>query len=151
MVQVLHNRTRCLLQRAVYSIRIKKPSFRSVLTGALSINIDSLSVQWYVFAMKYDLTEFGLDEAEAAVYSAFLEIGTATVSEVTKAAGITRTLGYHVIDKLIKKGLVDGVLSESKKLYRANHPRSLSNYVKKREKEWQRKSERTIPFVFWCL
>lgn len=92
--------------------------------------------------MKYDLTEFGLDEAEAAVYSAFLEIGTATVSEVTKAAGITRTLGYHVIDKLIKKGLVDGVLSESKKLYRANHPRSLSNYVKKREKEWQRKSEK---------
>jgi sugar-specific transcriptional regulator TrmB len=53
------------------------------------------------------ISQLGLDETEGKVYLALLELGPATVDEITKKAGINRTLGYYALEKLGWYGLVD--------------------------------------------
>lgn len=91
--------------------------------------------------MNTSLTQFGLDESESLVYAALLELGTASVSDITSKAQITRTLGYHVLGKLVKKGLVDEVLSSKKKTYKVRHPQFLKRYVDKQKQKWKVRSE----------
>lgn len=78
----------------------------------------------------------GLDETEAKVYLALLELGPATVSQITKKAGITRTLGYHALQKLGWQGLVNRVSGEGAKIvYGAEHPRRLIQSVKNKQNQ----------------
>jgi len=91
----------------------------------------------------------GLEDSEAKVYLALLELGPSTVSEVTKKAQITRTLGYHVLEKLGWMGLVDRVSGKgSKQIYSSNHPRSFFQHVKNQKSKWDRslkKVEEVLP------
>jgi sugar-specific transcriptional regulator TrmB len=91
--------------------------------------------------MAIDTTQFGLDESEDAVYVALLELGTATVTEITKKANITRTLGYHVLERLLQKNLIDEILSKNIKTYKAKHPQQLARYVKQKKQRWKRRAE----------
>lgn len=85
------------------------------------------------------LTTLGLEKTEAQVYEALLMLGPSTVSEITKKACITRTLGYHVLNKLAINGLVDRASGAGAKIkYSANHPRSLLQYVTNRKNQWDR-------------
>ena len=85
------------------------------------------------------LINAGLDETEAKVYLALLELGPSTVSGITHKAGVTRTLGYHVLEKLCWHGLADEVSSKNKKkIYTARHPHSLLQHVKNKKKQWER-------------
>ncbi|MFA6537088.1 MAG: helix-turn-helix domain-containing protein [Patescibacteria group bacterium] len=85
------------------------------------------------------IAKSGLDETEAKVYLALLELGPATVSDVTKKAQITRTLGYHILEKLGHYGLVDRASSSGKKIiFTALHPNRLIQFVKNKKNKWQR-------------
>lgn len=89
------------------------------------------------------IKEFGFDDDEAKVYVALLELGPATVSEVTKKAGVTRTLGYVVLDKLGMIGLVTRARDKSKKMkFVAEHPQNFVQYVKNKKNSWERKVEK---------
>ena len=90
-----------------------------------------------------DLQQLGLEETEAKVYLALLELGPATVSEITKKAGITRTLGYHVLEKLGWHGLVNQVSGKGAKIiFSAEHPQRLVQHVKNKKNQWQRTLEK---------
>lgn len=92
----------------------------------------------YIYMQKI-IDKLGLDKSEAVVYTALLELGPSSVTEITKKAGITRTLGYHVLEKLGWYGLVDQVSSKSKKIiYTAKHPRFLLQHIKNKKNEWER-------------
>ena len=81
----------------------------------------------------------GLDETESKVYLALLQLGPATVSEITQKAQITRTLGYHVLQKLGVYGLVDQTSSHGKKIvYSVEHPQRLVQFVKNKKNKWER-------------
>ena len=85
------------------------------------------------------LQQIGLEETEAKTYLALLELGPSTVSEITKKAGITRTLGYVVLEKLAIFGLVNEVSGKgAKKIFSAQHPRSLVQYAKNRKNQMER-------------
>ncbi len=89
-----------------------------------------------------NLESIGLEESEAKVYKALLELGPSTVREITDKAGITRTLGYHVLEHLGLYGLVNRVSGTGKKIqYSANHPRSLVQFVKNKKNAWTRREE----------
>lgn len=89
------------------------------------------------------IQELGLEETEAKVYLALLELGPATVSEITKKAGITRTLGYHVLEKLGWYGLVDQVSGRGAKIiFSAQHPQRLVQHIKNKKNQWQRTLEK---------
>lgn len=90
------------------------------------------------------LKSLGLEDSESRVYEALLELGPSTVSEITKKAGITRTLGYHILEKLAINGLVDRASGEGSKIkYSANHPRSLLQFVLNKTNQWERRRKET--------
>lgn len=88
------------------------------------------------------LKNSGLEESEAKVYLALLELGPSTVSEITKKARITRTLGYHVLEKLGWHGLINRASGKGNKIeYVAEHPRNLVQFVKDKKNSWERRIE----------
>lgn len=99
--------------------------------------------------MRKLLQKIGLEDSEAKTYLALLELGPSTVSEITRQAQITRTLGYHALEKLSWLGLVDRVTVPGKKIsYHALHPHNLRQYVKSRRQQWARnlqKVEQSLP------
>lgn len=94
------------------------------------------------------LKNLGLDQTEAKAYLALLELGPSTVSEITKKAGITRTLGYHVLDKLGLYGLVDQVSGKgSKKQFVAEHPRNLEQFVISKKNQWEKRTKEVVSLL----
>src|SRR5437588_340971 len=79
------------------------------------------------------LEQLGLYENEAKLYLALLEIGSAPVSVLAKAAGINRATAYLHINRLIEKGLVMEMVKGSRSLIAANQPEeSLKHLVEQR-------------------
>lgn len=95
------------------------------------------------------INDLGLDKNEAKVYQALLELGPSTVSQVTKKAGITRTFGYQILEKLSIYGLVNRTSGKSQKIfYEAEHPRRLVQFVKNKKNHWNRRlkqAEKILP------
>ena len=93
--------------------------------------------------MKTDLIKnSGLSETEAKVYEALLKLGPSLVSDISRSAGISRTLGYHALEKLALHGMVNRVSGLKTRLrFSANHPRSLYQYVTNRANQWERRRE----------
>ncbi|MFA7654098.1 MAG: helix-turn-helix domain-containing protein [Candidatus Magasanikbacteria bacterium] len=84
------------------------------------------------------LLQSGLDENEAKIYTTLLELGPSSVSEITKKAGLNRTLGYHVLGRLYGHGLVYEGASRGKKIiYSAEHPQALLRMVKNNKQKWE--------------
>ena len=98
--------------------------------------------------MEEELQKLGLKEAEAKVYLALLELGPATVTEITRKAGITRTLGYHTLEKLGWYGLVNRVSGKEKKItYTAQHPQRLLQFVKSKKNLWEKRTASAENFL----
>ena len=90
--------------------------------------------------MEHLINDLGLEENEAKVYQALLELGPSTVSQITKKAGITSTFGYQILEKLSGYGLANRVSSENTKLrYSAEHPRNLVQFIQNRKNHWERR------------
>lgn len=73
------------------------------------------------------LQDLGLSEIEAKVYLACLELGTDSVLEIAKKAGVKRPTCYLSLDNLFDKGLVTKVQKKSTTLYSAQDPKVLLN------------------------
>jgi sugar-specific transcriptional regulator TrmB len=99
--------------------------------------------------MQNSLDHLGLDKHEAVIYQALLELGPSTVSQITKKAGITRTFGYPILEKLSEQGLVSKASGQGKKIhYAAQHPRRLVQYIENRKNQWERRlkeAENVLP------
>ncbi|MFH1789630.1 MAG: helix-turn-helix domain-containing protein [bacterium] len=86
------------------------------------------------------IKNLGLDDNQAKVYEALLGLGASTVSQITKKAGITRTFGYEILEKLSVQGLVNRASSKGKKIkYVAEHPRRFVQYIKNNKNQWERR------------
>lgn len=77
------------------------------------------------------LISFGFSKRETEVYIAILELGRATVSQISRKAGINRTTGYDILDSLASKGLASISGKEPKQEYVAESPDALLSYLKK--------------------
>jgi sugar-specific transcriptional regulator TrmB len=83
------------------------------------------------------LLNYGLEEKEAAVYLALLELGETTVLTVAKKAGIKRPTCYLVLQSLIAKGLVSRVVKGRKIFFAPQHPQKLVSETELRLQEIQ--------------
>jgi sugar-specific transcriptional regulator TrmB len=80
------------------------------------------------------LEQIGLNEKEASVYLALLELGTATVHPIATKAGIKRPTAYLILEDLQRKGMVSVVPREKKVMYTAESPEKFGqDLVKKQE------------------
>jgi sugar-specific transcriptional regulator TrmB len=98
--------------------------------------------------LQNELIEIGLTEKEASVYISLLELGSGTVSMISRRANINRTTGYDILDNLVTKGLVAISGKEPKQEYSAESPENLSKFITddiKRKHEALRKTESLIP------
>ncbi|MFA6587921.1 MAG: helix-turn-helix domain-containing protein [Patescibacteria group bacterium] len=68
------------------------------------------------------LKQYGLNEKEAKVYLAILELGTCTVLELSKKSELKRPTVYRILDELKSKGLVATTPKEDKLFYSAEKP-----------------------------
>lgn len=79
------------------------------------------------------LRQIGLEEKEAAVYLALLELGTASVHPIATKAGIKRPTAYLILEELQKKGLTSLVPRAGKTLYTAQSPEKLVQDLSKKQ------------------
>lgn len=86
------------------------------------------------------IKDLGLEENSAKVYQALLELGPSTVSQITKKAGITRTFGYQILEKLSIHGFVNRVSGKGAKIrFAAEHPRRLIQFIQNAKNQWERR------------
>ncbi len=82
---------------------------------------------------KTSLREIGFSDKEEKVYLALLELGKATVVEISKKARVERTNVYRILDKLLNIPLIQKLVIGKKTEWSALHPRYLKNYVQKQK------------------
>ncbi len=71
------------------------------------------------------LEKIGLSGSSAQFYLAALELGEATVVEVAKRAGISRTLAYNTLARLCERGLLAQSQRNGRTVIIAAHPNTL--------------------------
>lgn len=71
------------------------------------------------------LEQFGLNEKEAKVYIACLQLGKGTVLHIAKRASLKRPNTYLILEDLFSKKLVNIFLESKKKYYTAESPTKL--------------------------
>jgi len=86
-------------------------------------------------SLKQILSHFNLDQKEASLYLASLELGIASARDIAKKAGIQRTYFYDLSDRLIKLGLLQQVKRTNKRLFIATDPDQLLELQKERLEE----------------
>jgi sugar-specific transcriptional regulator TrmB len=78
------------------------------------------------------MQNLGLDENEAAVYLALLELGEANVASVSKKTGIRRTSVYPVLDRLVSLNLASQIKLKAKTNYIAEDPEAVLKLYRSR-------------------
>ena len=75
------------------------------------------------------LEKIGLEEREAKVYLAVLELNESTVLPIAKKSGIERTYCYPILETLGEKGLVSFVEKNGRRRYSAAPPKTLKSLL----------------------
>jgi len=83
--------------------------------------------------IKKVLQDSGLSEGETKVYLALLKLGSSRVSKIKEDTELHRTTIYDFLEKLINKGLVNYVVKNNVKFYKATPPNKLLDYIKEKE------------------
>lgn len=68
------------------------------------------------------LKNIGLNQKEASIYLASLELGDATAGQITKKTGLHRTYFYDIVKGLIQKGFIKQTKKGKKTHYSAEAP-----------------------------
>lgn len=68
-----------------------------------------------------------LNDKEAAVYLAVLQLGKASATEIAQLAGLKRSITYVVLDNLIARHYVSLAPGYSKKVYMATDPNAIAS------------------------
>ncbi|MGV8168974.1 MAG: TrmB family transcriptional regulator [Candidatus Nanoarchaeia archaeon] len=94
------------------------------------------------------LKEAGLTEGENKVYLALLELGSSTTGPIVEKSGVSRSIIYQILEKLMEKGLVSFITKEKTKYFQAAEPSKIIEYIEEREKnlkETKNKIEKILP------
>ena len=83
--------------------------------------------------LKDELIEFGLDEKEAQLYLALLELGEASVLNIARKSGLKRTSVYHLLESLKNRGFVGITSQKKKRYYFAQNPKKLESELEERQ------------------
>ncbi|MCP4297106.1 MAG: hypothetical protein GY786_16000 [Proteobacteria bacterium] len=85
--------------------------------------------------LKEILSSIGLGEKKADVYLALMELGTASVLEISKKAGIKRPTVYDILEDLCHKNLVTQTFSGKKRKFTAENPSRLKQIPRQQEEQ----------------
>jgi sugar-specific transcriptional regulator TrmB len=94
-----------------------------------------------------ELEKLGLTRNEAKTYVALLELGAATATPLTRRAGLHASKTYAALDGLLAKGLASYVVRDGKRVFRAEEPENLLEFLaekKRRINEEEEKAKKII-------
>jgi len=80
------------------------------------------------------LEEIGLSKNEAKVYTALLDLVSASAGPIIEKAEIPHSKVYPVLDRLIEKGLAPYVLKGNVRYYQPSPPQALVDYLEQKKK-----------------
>jgi sugar-specific transcriptional regulator TrmB len=86
-----------------------------------------------MISLEENLKLIGLEEKEASIYLAALELGQTNIQNLTRKSGIKRSTVYEIIKKLEKKELISESLKGKRKIYIAAAPEKLKKSIKEKE------------------
>lgn len=76
-----------------------------------------------------ELQQLGLSDKESKTYLASLELGSTSVQEIAKKAGLKRPTTYFAIGQLMKKGLMSSFEKGKKTFFTAESPERLVSLI----------------------
>ncbi len=79
------------------------------------------------------LKHAGLSGNKAKVYLELIRRGSMNGSELSKKAGLDRTVTYQVLNNLVEEGLVNYIIKDHKKYFSSSEPRNLLRPIKEQE------------------
>lgn len=91
--------------------------------------------------LERDLQEIGLNNKEARVYLASLELGQSTVQEIAKKATVNRATTYFIIEGLMKMGLVSSFQKGKKQYFVAADPDRLVEILEQEKTSIEKRKE----------
>lgn len=101
------------------------------------------------FKIAEQLHTLGLQDNEAKIYLALLELGQGTVSDISKTAQLNRTTGYDVLERLSLYGLANRTTSGSKRtMYIAEPPFRLKQYLENKKHQVEHRLEQVGDIIF---
>ncbi|MFC1598760.1 TrmB family transcriptional regulator [Patescibacteria group bacterium] len=80
------------------------------------------------------LQSLGLNEKEAKVYLASLELGLTTIQNIAKKAGVKRSTVYEIIETLITQNLFTVIPKGKKRYFLAAEPTRLTELITQKQK-----------------
>ncbi len=80
-----------------------------------------------------ELRELGLSNGQVRVYTAILELGSATINRIQEKTALERRAIYDIVNKLIERGLVSYTSERGKRTYQCTHPRNLQEELRKKQ------------------
>lgn len=84
-------------------------------------------------SLENDLKSIGLEEKEAKVYLAALELGPTNIQDLTYKSGIKRSTVYEILKRLEPIGLIAESVKGKRKIYIAADPENLKRNIKAKE------------------
>lgn len=84
--------------------------------------------------IKQVLQQFGLNGKKADVYLSALELGSSSVIEIAKKAGIKRTTCYDILLDLIQEGLISETPKGKKRFFVGEDPEKIQRNLKNKER-----------------
>ncbi len=88
-----------------------------------------------------DLKRIGLTDGEVRIYSALLDLGETTRTELAKKSGISPSKIYDVANRLLDKGVISAVTKKGVLHFSAANPARLNDFLEQKEREIQEERE----------
>ncbi len=89
----------------------------------------------YMERLEEYLIQTGLNEKEAKIYLASLELGPASIQTISKKSGIKRGTVYEILKNLKRLGLFTETLKGKRKLIVPAEPENLKRNIKEKERK----------------
>ncbi|MFW6283234.1 MAG: TrmB family transcriptional regulator [Minisyncoccales bacterium] len=97
----------------------------------ISLNLPKEEIDEIVSSLEY----LGLNKNEIIIYLDLMKSSKSTALEISKRTEIHRSNTYDSLRNLVKKGFVNEIIGESKKLFVSVDPSKLKRFAKEKEKE----------------
>jgi len=81
------------------------------------------------------LESIGLNKNEVSVYLDLIRVGKSSAGDISKRTKIHRSNTYDILEKLVKKGIVDEVVENERKVFYPIDPTDFLDYLKQKEEE----------------
>ena len=88
-----------------------------------------------------------MSDKEARVYVAMLELGPASVQEISQRSDVNRATTYLMLDALKERGLVSSYEDAKKTVYVAETPKKLVDLIEQEARSIDEKREKVVFFV----